>query len=80
MPGKKSDDTGYQKPTTISQALANFRYRGKIVVETPEGLYSTNSQERAVNYIKKMKRKYPDDPPVSTVIPQDKAVTISIRS
>jgi hypothetical protein len=68
MPDKSSDNPAYQKPTTIQQAAANPRYQGKIVIESVEGIYSTTSEENAVKKIQQLHKKYPDQPPVSTVI------------
>ena len=62
--------TNYHKPTTISEAWGNPRYQGKIVVAAGGELYSTTSEERAVQMFRKLQRKYPNDPPVTTVIPK----------
>ncbi|HYD34786.1 MAG TPA: hypothetical protein VD999_01840 [Vitreimonas sp.] len=62
--------TNYHKPTSISEAWSNPRYQGKIVIESPEGLYSTSDESKAIQMYRKLQRKYPQSPPVSTVIPK----------
>jgi hypothetical protein len=71
--------SGYHKPTTIEEAATNPRYQGKIVIESPEGVYSTTSGERAFQAIKRLQRKYPDQPPTSTVIPKGMMITLPFR-
>jgi hypothetical protein len=68
-------DSKYKKPTTLEQAAANPRYQGKIVIESPEGIYSTLNEERAVKELNRLQNKYPQQPPVSTVIPKGVLIT-----
>jgi len=60
----------YHKPTSIAEAWGNPRYQGKIVIESPEGLYSTVDESRAISRYRQLQRKYPHSPPISTVIPK----------
>ncbi len=66
----------YKRPTTLEEASVNPRYQGKIVIESPEGIYSTTDGERAVKALQRLHRKYPDQPPVSTVIPKGLMLTL----
>jgi hypothetical protein len=68
-------DSKYHKPTTLTQAAANPRYQGKIVIESPEGIYSTFDEEKAVKELNRLQNKYPEQPPVSTVIPKGVLIT-----
>lgn len=67
--------TEYQKPNTISEAYNNPRYNNKIVIESPEGLFSTTSGDKAVETFRKLQEKYPETPPVLTVIPKGTLLT-----
>jgi len=74
-----AQDEPYQKPETISEAYDNPRYQNKIVIESPEGLFSTTDSKRASKQFRKLQEKYPEDPPVITVIPQGMMVTIPTK-
>ncbi|MEN8253817.1 MAG: hypothetical protein ABFQ62_05600 [Patescibacteria group bacterium] len=67
----------YQKPKTIDEARLNPLYRGKIVIESPEGLYSTTRGENAVKKYKKLEKKYPLNSLVTTVIPKGLMTTMA---
>jgi hypothetical protein len=65
-----SKQGGYQKPQTISEAHDNPRYQGKIVIESPEGLYSTNKEENAISKMRVLRQKYSSKEITTTIIPQ----------
>lgn len=69
----KSD---YHKPTSLTEAQANPRYRGKIVVAAGGEVHGTHSSEQAVKIYKRLQRKYPDEKPISTVIPKGPIVML----
>lgn len=52
------------------EAYSNPYYQGKIVVESPEGLYSTTKDENAVKKIEQLQQKYDSTTVTSTVIPK----------
>ena len=54
---------------TLQDLADNPAYHGKIVIQTPEGIYATTSEKRAVQLIRLMHQRYPDNPPISTVVP-----------
>jgi hypothetical protein len=74
MPTSKT----YQKPTSISEAYSNPRYQGKIVIESPEGIYSTANGDQAVKKLKTLRKKYDAEQVVSTVIPKGFVVSGSL--
>ena len=63
-------DSKYKKPQTISEAYNNPYYQGKIVVESPEGLYSTTKDENAVKKLQQLHKKYSYKNITTTVIPK----------
>lgn len=65
-----SKQVGYQKPQTISEAHDNPRYQGKIVIESPEGLYSTNKEENAISKMRVLRQRYSSREITTTIIPQ----------
>ena len=65
----------YQKPSTIQEAYSNPYYQGKIVIESPEGLYSTTRDENAIKKYKKLRKKYETGQVVTTVIPKGLMIT-----
>lgn len=69
-------DTSYHKPTTISEALNNRRYHGKIVVASGGEVHGTKDPEKAVELLKKLEKKYPQEDPQTTVIPKGGLVTL----
>ena len=69
----------YQKPKTINQARQNSRYQGKIVIESPEGLYSTTKGDNAVKEYKKLEKKYASEKIVTTVIPGGLMLTLPYK-
>lgn len=58
----------YHKPTTIDEARQNPRYQGKIIVAAGGEVHGTYKEDRAVQLFRKLQRKYPQDPPTTTVI------------
>ena len=60
----------YHKPSTISEATSNPRYHGKIVIESPEGLYSTTKEDIAVRTYRRLRAKYSSKTVVTTIIPK----------
>ncbi len=68
--------SGYKKPTTIKEAYSNPRYQGKIVIESPEGLYSTTDGDRAFQTLQRLNRKFPSTSMKSTVIPKGLMITL----
>jgi hypothetical protein len=69
----------YQKPTTIAQAYSNPHYQGKIVIESPEGLYSTTNDENAIKKYKTLRKKYSSSQVTTTVIPKGLMITTPIE-
>ena len=69
-PVQNQQQQDYHKPESISEAYNNPRYQGKIVIESPEGLYSTTKDENAISMLKKLQRKYSETEVVTTVIPR----------
>jgi DNA-binding transcriptional regulator YhcF (GntR family) len=67
--------THYAKPQTISEAYGNKRYQGKIVIESPEGLYSTESDENAIKKYRQLRSKYSSSEVTTTVIPKGLMIT-----
>ena len=63
-------NSDYQKPTSLTEAQANPRYRGKIVVAAGGEVRGTHSADQAVKIYRQLERKYPDEKPISTVIPK----------
>jgi hypothetical protein len=71
MPNQdNSNVVGYQKPQTISEAHDNPRYQGKIVIESPEGLYSTTKENNAISKMRSLREKYSSREITTTIIPQ----------
>ncbi len=60
----------YQKPTTLSEAWSNARYHGKIIVAAGGEVHGTQDPEKAVALLKRLEKKYPDEPPQTTIIPK----------
>ena len=71
---------GYVKPTTISDAYNNPRYQGKIVIESPEGLYSTKSDANAIKMYRKLRQKYTSHQVTTTVIPKGLLITTPMEA
>ncbi|HEX7017500.1 MAG TPA: hypothetical protein VF209_01155 [Patescibacteria group bacterium] len=69
-------DSSYKKPQTISEAYNNPYYQGKIVVESPEGLYSTTKDENAVKKLRQLHKKYSYEKITTTVIPKGIMITM----
>jgi hypothetical protein len=69
----------YQKPNTIQEAYSNPYYQGKIVIESPEGLYSTIKDENAIKKYKQLRKKYDSDQVITTVIPKGLMITTPIE-
>ena len=69
----------YQKPNTIQEAYSNPYYQGKIVIQSPEGLYSTTKDENAIRKYKKLRKKYESGEVTSTVIPKGLMITTPIE-
>lgn len=67
---KNSSPSDYQKPTTLNQAWENPRYHGKIIVAAGGEVHGTYKEERAVQLLKKLEKKYPDETPKTTIIPK----------
>lgn len=59
----------YHKPTSIKEAYSNVRYRGKIVIESPAGLFSTTQEDRAIKKLRQLRKKYDSDEVTTTIIP-----------
>lgn len=74
------DSKTYQKPTTIQEAYSNPYYQGKIVIESPEGLYSTTSDEQAIKKYKQLRKKYDTGTVTTTVIPKGLMITTPIET
>jgi len=72
--------SNYQSPETIEQALLNPRYQGKIVVESPEGLFSTTKGENALKKLKQLEKKYSSDQIITTIIPQDTMIPMPLKN
>lgn len=70
----------YHKPTTISEAAINPYYQGKIVVESPEGLYSTTKEENAVKKLRHLSEKYPHQAVTTTVIPKGIMISVPLET
>lgn len=68
--------SGYQKPTSLAEAQANPRYRGKIVVAAGGEVHGTYDGQKAVQLYRKLQRKYPQEKPISTVIPKGPIVML----
>lgn len=69
----------YKKPQTISEAAANPYYQGKIVVESPEGLYSTTKEENAVKKLDQLHKKYSYKDITTTIIPKGLMITLPFK-
>ncbi|MDQ3008958.1 MAG: hypothetical protein M3Q81_05215 [bacterium] len=67
----------YHKPTTVAEAWSNPRYQGKIVVAAGGEVHGTYDDEKALQLLKKLERKYPDQTPETTIIPQRRVVLIT---
>lgn len=74
------DSKTYQKPSTIQEAYSNPHYQGKIVIESPEGLYSTVSDENALKKYKTLRKKYDASQVTTTVIPKGLMITTPIET
>jgi hypothetical protein len=70
----------YQKPNTIQEAYSNPYYQGKIVIESPEGLYSTTKDENAIKKYKKLRKKFDSGQVTTTVIPKGLMITTPIET
>lgn len=71
---KNQPDKNYHKPKTISDAYNNPRYQGKIVIQSPEGLYSTTKEENAISKMRILRQKYSSKEVITTIIPQKNIV------
>jgi hypothetical protein len=69
----------YKKPATISEAYSNPYYQGKIVIESPDGLYSTTKDENAVKMYRKLRIKYSSTEVTTTVIPKGLMITTTLE-
>lgn len=69
----------YKKPETIAEAYKNPYYQGKIVIESPEGLYSTTRDENAVKMYRRLRAKYSSKQVVTTVIPKGLMITTPLE-
>jgi hypothetical protein len=69
----------YKKPATLKDAYSNPRYQGKIVIESPEGLFSTTQESKALEKMKRLHKKYPDAKPVTTIIPRGLLMTTPVK-
>jgi hypothetical protein len=58
------------RPKTIREAQKSKRYWDKIAIETPEGVFTTTSEDRAIQLTRRFQRKYPHKPPVLGYIPR----------
>ena len=58
------------KPTTIHQAFADPKLEGKIVIESPEGLFATSSDQQALKKLRILRQKYSSRQIISTIIPK----------
>ncbi len=67
------------RPQRIEDVIDDPQYRGKIVIQTPEGLYATQSEQRAVQLLRLMQQRYPDSPPVSTVVPDETMMPLPVQ-
>lgn len=76
MPESKT----YQKPTTIQQAYSNPYYQGKIVIESPEGIYSTTKDDQAIKKYKELRKKYDGSQVTTTVIPKGLMMTTPMET
>jgi len=74
-----ADKKTYQKPNTIQEAYSNPYYQGKIVIESPDGLYSTVKDENAIKKYKQLRKKYDTDQVTTTVIPKGLMITTPIE-
>lgn len=63
-------DSTYHKPTSLREAWQNPRYHGKIVVAAGGEVMGTQNPEKAVQLLKKLEKKYPDENPETTIIPK----------
>lgn len=75
-----SDSKNYHKPTTIQQAYSNPYYQGKIVIESPEGIYSTTNDQHALKKYKELRKKYDNKQVTTTVIPKGLMITTPIET
>ena len=66
----------HTRPKTLDDAQRYKRYWNKIGVQTGEGVYTTDSSERAIELFNKFERKYPDSPPVLGYIPPGDAMMV----
>ncbi len=67
---KSAEKNPYVKPTSLSEARDNRRYHGKIIVSAGGEVHGTHSEERAQCLYRRLRRKYPDEKPITTVIPK----------
>jgi len=67
---KSNQQSEYTPPESIAEAFENPRYQGKIVIESPEGLYSTTKEENAIKKLHILHGKYESEQIVTTVIPK----------
>lgn len=58
------------KPTTIHEAFSDPKFQGKIVIESPEGLYATTSDQQAIKKLTILRQKYSSRQIISTIIPK----------
>ncbi len=75
--GQAATSTNFTE--TLRDLADKPEYRGKIVIQTPEGIYATTSEKRAVQLIRLMHQRYPDAPPVSTVIPSGSLTPVPLH-
>jgi hypothetical protein len=66
----------HTRPKTLDDAQRFKRYWNKIGVQTFEGVYTTESSDRAIELFNKFERKYPGSPPVIGFIPPGDAVMV----
>ena len=70
--------TLYHRPTSLAEAAANPRYQGKIVVAAGGQVFGTTSEAQAVKLLQRLARKFPDDPPITTVFPKGPVVMMPV--
>jgi hypothetical protein len=58
------------RPQSFNQAATHKRLWDKIAVETPEGVFTTDKEDRAVELMRKFQKKYPGSPPTISYLPR----------